>query len=262
MSSAKTFYQLQLAAWRDPVQRRRLLTLLLFSLVSFPVAYWLPSYLPPSVVLVGGVELPGSALVWGLRSFFLGLLSLYFTTAYLRTVLVSSWDRTLPFPVALVKGVATVPTIALFYELVQLFSLAFLGGLSQQYLFSIVGFFLWELLLAIQLLSFHLFHPEWGIPSFYTVYASGRASTAIKVAAIAASATAFATASHEFNEAYQRTADRQSNEALKKAQIESEERTVKVQSESQERIAKAQIESEERIRLAKIAAKKRSGWFW
>jgi len=114
--------------------------------------------------------------------------------------------------------VATVPAIALFYEPVQLFSLALLGGLSQQYLFSLVGFFLWELLLAIQLLSFHLFHPEWGIPSFYTVYASGRASTAIKVAPVAASA------SHEFNDAYQRTVDRQFNEAPKRAQIESQER--------------------------------------
>lgn len=125
--------------------------------------------------------------------------------AYGRTPLAQCWDRTLPFPVAPAKGVATSPAIATVYELVQLFVLAILGGVDPAVPLSSGWFSALGAAGGVQLVSFHLFNPHWGIPSFYTAYASGRGSTALKVAIIAAGGAIV----HEFNDAYQQSAQLQ-----------------------------------------------------
>lgn len=98
--------------------------------------------------------------------------------------------------------------------------------MTQQYLFPLVGFLLWELLVAVQLVSFHLFNPHWGIPSFYTAYASGRGSTALKVAIIAAGGAIV----HEFNDAYQQSASRKSAQQM--AQLQEQIRRFEIEAQS------------------------------
>ena len=254
MASPSTLWQLQLRAWKDPVQRRRLLAIFVLGLVTLPLCWWLPGTLPSVVVIPFLGEVSGTVLVWGLRSVLLSLVSIFFALAYGRAVIASAWDYSLPFPVALAKGVATVPAIALVYELCQLLLLTLLGSLFQLWSFPLIGFFLWELLLAVQLLSLHLFNPQWGIPAFYTVYASGRANIALKLALLGGAGAV----AHECNDAYQQVQNRKLQVQLKEMDIELDKSKVELD-KSKVELEKSKVELK-KLRILRHQPP-RGGWF-